>query len=109
MRPCLVALSLALGACAGVPLPGAPPGSPPPPAEARAAMPAAVQANPALSAREIVARAHEAAGGADWRDVRTLYLEGYNIIRRADGSEVLWDRYAMWREFSDDKTDAHAA
>ena len=109
MRPCLVALSLALGACAGVPLPGAQPGSPPPPAEARAAMPAAVQANPALSAREIVARAHEAAGGADWRDVRTLYLEGYNIIRRADGSEVLWDRYAMWREFSDDKTDAHAA
>ena len=81
----------------------------PPDVSRRALLPAAVQANPGLSARDIIAAAHEAAGGEDWRDVKSLYLEGYNIIRRADGSEVLWDRYAMWREFSDSKANAHAA
>ncbi len=81
----------------------------PPEVSQRARMPAAVQANPERSARDILAAAHEAAGGEDWRDVKSLYLEGYNIIRRADGSEVLWDRYAMWREFSDSKANAHAA
>lgn len=81
----------------------------PPEVSSRAVLPAAVQVNPDLSARDIIAAAHEAAGGADWRDVKSLYLEGYNIIRRADGSEVLWDKYAMWREFSDAKANAHAA
>ena len=82
---------------------------PPPEVSQRAQMPAAVQASPERSARDILTAAHEAAGGEDWRDVKSLYLEGYNIIRRADGSEVLWDRYAMWREFSDSKANAHAA
>jgi hypothetical protein len=72
-------------------------------------MPAAVQAEPSLTAPEILERAHEAAGGADWRDVKSLYLEGYNVIRKPDGSEVLWDRYAMWRAYSDTKANAHAA
>ncbi|MFN3608426.1 MAG: hypothetical protein ACK4Y9_05120 [Hyphomonas sp.] len=81
----------------------------PPDVSRRAVMPAAVQANPDRSARDILAAAHEAAGGKEWRDVKSLYLEGYNIIRRTDGSEVLWDRYAMWREFSDSKANAHAA
>ncbi|MFN3313630.1 MAG: hypothetical protein ACK46Q_09200 [Hyphomonas sp.] len=82
---------------------------PPPDVSERALIPAAVQANPDLGAREILASAHDAAGGDDWRDVKSLYLEGYNIIRRPDGSEVLWDRYAMWREFSGTKANAHAA
>lgn len=81
----------------------------PPEVSRRALLPTAVQANPELSARDIIAAAHEAAGGADWRDVKSLYLEGYNIIRKADGGEVLWDKYAMWREFSDTKANAHAA
>lgn len=99
----LVAL-LAAAACASGPQDGRPP-----PVSLRSQMPTAVQANPDFSAREILEAAHEAAGGADWRDVKSLYLEGYNIIRRKDGGEVLWDRYAMWREFSDNKANAHAA
>jgi hypothetical protein len=98
-----------LGAAACTSLPQAGLDGPAPPVAGRARMPAAVQANPSLTARQIIARAHEAAGGEDWRRVRTLYLEGYNIIRRPDGAEVLWDRYAMWREFTDRKSNAHAA
>lgn len=108
---CLIWLGVAaLAACATAP--GAPAplfDGPPPEVPRRAQLPAAVQAMPALSARDIIAAAHDAAGGADWRDVKSLYLEGYNIIRKADGGEVLWDRYAMWREYSDTKANAHAA
>ncbi len=107
MRYVLVAGLVCLSACATPARSNL--DGPPPPAALRGLMPAAVQATPSLTAREIVAAAHEAAGGEDWRGVRTLYLEGYNIIRRADGTEVLWDRYAMWREFSEAKTNAHAA
>lgn len=82
---------------------------PPPDVSRRADLPAAIQANPQLTARDILVAAHEAAGGEDWREVKSLYLEGYNIIRRPDGSEILWDRYAMWREYSDTKANAHAA
>lgn len=68
-----------------------------------------MQANLDRSAHDIIAAAHAATGGVDPRDVESLYLEGYNIIRRADGSEMLWDKYAMWREFSGAKANAHAA
>lgn len=99
-----------LVACASAPLAASPAlDGPPPEVSRRALLPAAVQTSPDMSARDILAAAHEAAGGADWRDVKSLYLEGYNIIRRADGSEMLWDKYAMWREFSDSKVNAHAA
>jgi len=103
-------LVLAVSACtsAPAPLPFASEGAPPA-LGARGGMPAAVQLNPEISAREILSRAHEAAGGDDWRDVTSLYLEGYNIIRRPDGSEIVWDKYAMWREYSGTKTNAHAA
>lgn len=82
---------------------------PPPDVSGRAQLPTAMQANPDLSGRDILVAAHEAAGGDAWRDVESLYLEGYNIIRRADGAEVLWDKYAMWREYSSSKANAHAA
>ena len=72
----------------------------------RDALPAAVQANGQLSAREILARAHKAAGGDNFVRPGTLYLTGYNIIRR-DDQEVLWDEYQMWRVFADRKGDAH--
>jgi hypothetical protein len=101
-----ITVAVLASACATEPLSAV---DQPPTVEARAEMPAAVQAAPQLSARDIVKQAHLAAGGNAWRDVRSLYLEGYNIIRRPDGSEVVWDRYAMWREFSDAKANAHAA
>lgn len=110
MKPLLLLGAVLLGACStavsggGHGLNGLPPE-----VSLRAQLPAAVQANPELTAQDILAAAHEAAGGEDWRDVKSLYLEGYNIIRRADGTEILWDRYAMWREFSDSKANAHAA
>jgi len=80
----------------------------PPPQDQRAAMPAAVQAEPALSAAAIIARAHTAAGGDRFVRPGALFLSGYNIIYSPAG-EVLWDQYAMWRVFAEAKDDAHAA
>lgn len=74
----------------------------------RATMPASLQAEPQLGARTIIARAHEAAGGKNWTNPKRLKLTGYNVIRR-DGKEVIWDKYAMWREFALEKSDAHSA
>lgn len=81
----------------------------PPAIDDRNTMPAAIQAKPGLSAAEIIARAHDAAGGRAFVRPESLFLKGYNIIRTPTGEEILWDRYAMWRVFKDDKTDAHAA
>ncbi len=83
--------------------------APPPSLMQRAGMPAATQTEPALSATAIIQRAHDAAGGATFVRPGSLFLEGYNIIRGADGEESLWDRYAMWRVFADDKTGAPSA
>jgi len=103
-KPCvwqlLAMLLIALPAHAG--------DGPPPPQDQRAAMPAAVQSGPDLSAAAIIARAHAAAGGDRFVQPRALFLSGYNIIRSPMG-EVLWDRYAMWRVFADAKDDANAA
>jgi len=71
-------------------------------------MPAATQSDPALTGAAIIAKAHQAAGGTQFLQPGTLILTGYNLIRR--GAEpVIWDRYAMWRSFVGDKTDAHSA
>lgn len=81
----------------------------PPDIGERAAMPAAVQTAPDLSAADIIAAAHEAAGGESWVRPQTLTLSGYNIIRTANGGEVLWDDYRMWRVYAGEKGEAHAA
>lgn len=60
-----------------------------------------------LNGAEIIAMAHEAAGGETWRKPGTLKLTGYNLIY--GDRPVVWDRYAMWRVFSDEKSAAHAA
>ena len=73
----------------------------------RASMPTAVQANSELSAAEIISEAHKAAGGELFVNPGSLFLSGYNIIRRGN-LEQIWDRYAMWREFGSSKRDAHA-
>jgi hypothetical protein len=75
----------------------------------RAQMPTAQQARSELSAADIIAAAHAAAGGETFVRPGSLFLEGYNIIRSPDGGETLWDRYAMWREFAEAKSDAHSA
>lgn len=81
----------------------------PPPLANREAMPTATQARPALDGAEIIRRAHKAAGGELFVKPGSLFLSGYNIIRTPDGAERLWDQYAMWRVFGDEKSDAHQA
>jgi len=80
----------------------------PPPLSDFAQMPAAQQAEPALTAAQIIARAHLAAGGPDWVRPKAVLFKGYNLIHSKDGLKV-WDDYRMWREFADEKADAHAA
>lgn len=72
------------------------------------ALPAAVQAEEALSAKEILSKAHERAGGENFVNPGSLKLSGYNIVRKGDDT-VVWDNYAMWREFASSKEDAHQA
>lgn len=81
---------------------------PPPPLAERAAMPAAVMAQPDLSGADIIAAAHDAAGGRTWVRPTALKLTGYNLIHQPDGVEI-WDRYTMWRVYADEKPDAHTA
>ena len=81
----------------------------PPAVEHRAEMPAATRFDPELTGAEIIRRAHDAAGGETFVRPGSLFLSGYNIIRTPDGDERLWDRYAMWRVFAEEKPDAHEA
>jgi len=90
-----------------LPAPAAQAEAPPKLAE-RDTMDAAVQKRPDLDGAEIIQRAH-AAAGASFVQPGSLFLSGYNIIRAPDGSERLWDQYAMWRVFDDEKSDAHQA
>lgn len=69
----------------------------------------AAQFKPELDGRAIIERAHAAAGGETFVDPGSLFLSGRNIIYGRDGRSTVWDKYAMWRVFADDKNDAHAA
>jgi hypothetical protein len=108
MRCALAVVALALGACTSQP---ASPGGVGMPlqVDARGEMAAAVQFQPDLTGAQVIARAHAAAGGESWVRPQSLKLTGYNIIRREDGAEILWDRYTMWRVYADEKADAHVA
>jgi hypothetical protein len=70
--------------------------------------PGQMPATPELSAGDIIARAHAAAGGESWTRPGTLFLTGYSVMYRGDRVES-YDKYAMWRVYSSEKTDAHAA
>jgi len=64
---------------------------------------------PALTARAIMERAIEAAGGSDWTDAKTLQLKGRGVFwpkGTQDGSYTA-DDYRMWRVFSGERTAAH--
>lgn len=70
---------------------------------------AAAAAEP--SAEEILDRAIAAAGGAAWRDARTLYLEGSAVFYGPSGAtpRSRADSYRMWRVFDPARTAAHGA
>ncbi|MEO1038488.1 MAG: hypothetical protein AAFX09_03005 [Pseudomonadota bacterium] len=63
----------------------------------------------ALTGAEIVARAHEAAGGESWTRPGSLHLTGHAVFWRGGPELVRYDRYQMWRVFDAGKQDAHAA
>lgn len=69
----------------------------------------AAQVEPDLDGRQIIALAHEAAGGETFVSPGSLFLSGHNTIYGKDGSRTVWDQYAMWRVFADEKSDAHVA
>lgn len=67
--------------------------------------------NDKLTAPEIVERAMEAAGGANWVRPKTLQLSGHATFYeqgRADQVTYL-DRYQMWRVFPSENQSAHQA
>lgn len=80
----------------------------PPSLESRTKLAAATQLSPELSATQIITKAHVAAGGAGWVKPFGLKLTGYNLIRKGE-KEIIWDKYAMWREYAADKSAAHEA
>ena len=67
------------------------------------------QIMPELDGREIIERAHATAGGPTFVNPGSLFLSGRNVIHGKDGGTTIWDEYAMWRVFADEKTDAHVA
>lgn len=69
----------------------------------------ATQIKPSLEGRQIIEMAHQAAGGETFVNPGTLFLSGQNVIYGRDGGASVWDNYAMWRVFADEKSDAHAA
>ncbi len=66
-------------------------------------------AKPDLSARQILERAYEAHGGADWANVRTLYLHGHGIFypKGTQDAALRAESYSMWREMDHNRTAAH--
>ncbi|MEM6834105.1 MAG: hypothetical protein ACFBZ9_11700 [Sphingomonadales bacterium] len=62
-----------------------------------------------LSARLIMERTIEAAGGAAWTDAETLSLRGYGEFwpKGTEEGSYIADDYRMWRAFSGERTVAH--
>ncbi len=72
------------------------------------AMPCFVHADLSLCAKDIVERAHEAAGGETWVRPRSLYLAGSSTF--FDGTSARhYDRHEMWRVYPASKSAAHQA
>ena len=72
------------------------------------AAPCLIQANPLLSAEEIVKLAHEAAGGDLWTRPQSLYLLGSSTFFEGN-SQTHFDRHEMWRIYPTSKASAHLA
>lgn len=78
------------------------------PAFAGDALPGLYPAHEDMSAAEILAAAHKAAGGESWRRPQTLLMSGYSVMYRG-GAAVVYDDYRMWRVYAASKDDAHSA
>jgi hypothetical protein len=68
--------------------------------------PTLLPAQETLTAKTIMIRAHEAAGGETWRRPQTLSMDGYAVFYR-DGKTVKHERHRMWRVYDANKADAH--
>lgn len=77
--------------------------------EAAVTLANAGQSKPQMDGQTIIALAHEATGGDAFVNPGSLFLSGRNIIYNRDGGAQVWDNYAMWRVFADEKADAHVA
>lgn len=75
-------------------------------ARAIPALEALYPANEDLSARDIMERAHSAAGGELWRRPQSLSMDGYAVFYK-DGKAARHERHQMWRVYEADKVDAH--
>jgi hypothetical protein len=69
------------------------------------------RATPEDSARSILERAVEAAGGEAWLNPSTLYLAGHAVFYAPDSAEPrsTADDYRMWRAMNPERTTAHGA
>ncbi|MBI1392776.1 MAG: hypothetical protein GC152_08555 [Alphaproteobacteria bacterium] len=94
----LVAISVLFAGCAAIVEEGA----------GGANLPGLFVAAPELTAREIVRKAHEAAGGETWVRPSTLKMTGYGVFYRG-GKTSVYDEYTMLRAYPGAKEDAHAA
>ena len=72
---------------------------------------AATPDDASLSARAIVSRAHEVAGGAAWQRPVTLHLRGRAIVYENGvlATRTVADHYELWRVFPAWNTAAHGA
>ncbi|TMM58635.1 hypothetical protein FEE95_04170 [Maribacter algarum] len=62
----------------------------------------------ALTATQIMKKAHEKAGGAFWQKPKSLAMKGHAIFYR-DGKVSKHETHNMWRVFESTKEDAHVA
>lgn len=62
-----------------------------------------------LSAQQIIERAYAHAGGDDWVNPDSLYMEGYGLFWRGSEQYVRYEPYRMWRVFPAEKGAAHTA
>ena len=65
-------------------------------------------ADPDLSAKQIMEKAHEAAGGIIWTRPESLTMKGYAVFYK-DGKAFRNEKHWMWRIYDWDKRDAHKA
>lgn len=62
--------------------------------------------NPAISAKSVIEKSYEQAGGEFWVRPYSLSMEGYAVFYE-DGKATLNEKHAMWRVYDSSKINAH--